>query len=150
MRALREQSESRDQTEFQRAYRAAFGLSLEHSAEDRQLRAELAAAAAAGELGAIEAQQRMAAALAIGDSLQARALAQLAYEHRLDELGADAWIGVAEMYGGSAPAVDKLMAAVFDVGAEPSKLDKFRDKAATEIAIPSDLHGSLAAARGRR
>ena len=145
-RALRERSDARNQEAFARAYRDAFGLDQMRSAEDRALRAELASAAAAGELGPVEAQQRMQGALAIGDSLVARALTQIAFEHRNDELGADAWVAVAEMYGGSAPAVDKVLSAVFDASAEPSKLDRFRDKVATEIAIPPDLQrGSLAA-----
>lgn len=123
-RALRERSDARNQEAFARAYRDAFGLDQMRSAEDRALRAELASAAAAGELGPVEAQQKMQGALAIGDSLVARALAQLAYEHRNDELGADAWVAVAE----------------------PSKLARFRDKVATEIAIPPDLQrGNLTA-----
>jgi hypothetical protein len=142
IRELRARSDARVQAAFDKAYREAFGLSLERSAEDRALRAELAA----NPPGAVEAQQRLAAALAIGDHLQARALAQLAFEHRNDELGADAWMVVAEQYGASAPTADRLMAAVFDAGTEPSKMDKFRDKAATDILVPADLQrGNLAA-----
>ena len=142
LRTLREQSDAREKAAFDKAYKDAFGLSLERPGEDRQLRAELAA----NPPDAIEAGKRMVNALAIGDSTLARALAQIAYEHRNDSPGGDAWVGVAELYGGSSPAVDKLMAAVFAAGAQPHKLDRFRDKVATEIQVPSDLQrGSLAA-----
>ena len=140
MRGLREQSDAREQEAFSRAYREAFGLDQTRSAEDRALRAELAAA----DIGPVEAQQRMASALAIGDTLQARALAQLAYKNRNSELGGDAWIGVMEMYGGSAPAADRVMTNVLAAGGTASKLDRFRDKVATEIQAPPDLQrGSL-------
>jgi hypothetical protein len=141
MQALRAASDSREQSAYEQAYKAAFGLDQSRSAEDRQLRAELAAL----DLGAVETQERMYSALAIGDSLQARALAQIAYGHRHDSVGADYWMAVASAWGGSAPAVDRLLTAVYDAGAEPSKLDRFRDKAAAEIAVPSDLSGSLEA-----
>jgi hypothetical protein len=44
MRELGERSDARTGAEFGRAYLQAFGLSAEHSAEDRALRAELPAA----------------------------------------------------------------------------------------------------------
>ena len=142
LRTLREQSDAREKAAFDKAYKDAFGLSLERPGEDRQLRAELAA----NPPDAIEAGKRMVNALAIDDKYMARALAQIAFDHRMDELGGEAWIGVAELYGGSAPAVDKLMSAVFAAGAVPAKLDRFRDKVATEVQVPSDLQrGSLAA-----
>jgi hypothetical protein len=139
MRVLRDKSDERVQAEYNKAYRAAFGLDQSRSAEDRAIRAELSSLAAAGDLGAIEAYQRMQSALVIGDSLTARALAAIAFEHRGDELGADSWTVVAELYGGSAPAADRAMAAVYDAGAEPDKVTRFRDKLQTEVNVPDDL-----------
>ena len=146
MRALRAASDERAGAEFGKAYRDAFGLSESHSAEDRALRAELASANDGAGIGASEAQQRMSEALAVGDKLMARALAQIAFQSRGATLGADTWMAVLEMYGASAPAADQHMRAVLAAGDGGSKIDRFRDKLQTEVSVPTDLQrGSLEA-----
>ena len=137
MRAVRAESDAREKARYDQAYREAFGISLTQSAEDRALRAEFGAAAASGELGPAEAQARMNSALAIGDSLVARALAEIAFEHRADSIGADAWTAVSEMYGGSAPAADRVMSAVYQLArAIPPTLDQFRGRCRNRDSHP--------------
>jgi hypothetical protein len=85
----------------------------------------------------------MDAALAIGDSMVARALAEVAFERRNDQLDGQAWVRVCETYGSYAPAVDRVLSAVFEAGAIPHAADQFTDKAATEVIVPRDLVGSL-------
>ena len=139
MRALRERSNEREQKAFDKAFREAFGLLPDRSAEDRDLRAKLAA----NPPSAAEAYAMMQSALAIGDTLQARALAQVAYENRLDSMGGDTWVNVLEMYGGSNPELDRQITNVLIFSGQPDKIDRFRDKLQTEIPQPSDLHGNL-------
>jgi hypothetical protein len=140
MAALRAASDAREQEAFSKAYREAFGLDQARSAEDRALRAELAAA----NLGPSEARTRMTQALAIGDTLQARALAAVAWEHQQDEMGGRAWNDVLADYSDSSPNVERQMAnLVIFSGTGNDKIARFQDKLYTEVPQPSDLPGNL-------
>lgn len=86
----------------------------------------------------------MISALQIGDELQARALAKMAWDHRLDEMGGAAWVdGVLQLYGDASPDNDRLITNLLTFGGYASKIDRFRDKLQTEIPQPSDLPGDL-------
>lgn len=130
MSELRERSDEREATAFGKAYLEAFGLRPDKSAEDRDLRARLDA----NPPDAVDAHAMMVAALQIGDELQARALAKLAWDHRLDELGGSAWVdNVLQPYGDSSPENDRLITNLITFGGQPAKIDRFRDKLQTEI-----------------
>jgi hypothetical protein len=139
MRELRERSNERERTALDRAYREAFGLLPDRSAEDRDLRAKLAA----NPLSAVDAYAQMVSALAIGDVLLARAIAQVAYDNRLNELDGEAWVNVLEAYGGSHTELDRQITNVLVFSGLPSKIDRFRDKLSTEIPQPADIRGDL-------
>jgi hypothetical protein len=133
-------SDKREADALAKAYREAFGLDLTHSAEDRQLRADLAA----NPPSAAEARNRIAAALAVGDSLQARALAQLAWDSRNAQDGSGpAWYDVLETYGSYTDATARHMTNLATFAGAPSKIEKFQDRMQTEIVAPSGLSGNL-------
>jgi hypothetical protein len=139
MSALRARSNERESAALAGAYREAFGLLPDRSAEDRDLRAKLAA----NPPSAVDAYAQMVSALAIGDVLLARAIAQVAYENRLNEMDGEAWVNVLEAYGGSNTELDRQITNVLIFSGQPDKIDRFRDKLQTEIPQPSDLRGDI-------
>ena len=146
MAALRQASADREEGERRKAYLAAFGLDLTRSAEDRELRAELAAA----EPGAVETERRMSQALRVGDLLAARAVAAYAFDRRNDEMGGDAFRGVLDLFAGHSEGIERQMVSLAslddDIGQSgAAKLARLGDKLLVEIQQPSDLPGNIGA-----
>jgi hypothetical protein len=139
MQALRARSDERTSAEAAKAYRAAFGIRPERSAEDRSYRDSLTAR----NVGWEEAAQLFAQAQARGDELAQTALAEYAWQRHDDPLGGKAWLdSILVPYGASKPAYDAALTTLSDA-VEPDRMGQLRDKVATEIAQPPDLHGDL-------
>jgi hypothetical protein len=141
MSAIRTRSDERTAAEFATAYRQAFGLRPDRSAEDRAYRDSLAAR----DIGPTEAQALFAQAQARGDELAKTALAEYAWTRKDNPLDGKAWVdAVLQPYGDSNSSYDKAIMTLIGIG-NPDRMTQFRDKTATEITQPSDLRGDLRA-----
>jgi hypothetical protein len=137
MRDLKAASDARRQAGSAAAYRKAFGIDPARAAEDRALRAQLAKdAPSAG-----EAQRMFNEASARGDGLMCRALAEYAFSQRYTPGGH--FIAVLQAYGDAFPANDAAVRGVLEFSEEPSKVEKFADKMATDILVPADMPPNL-------
>lgn len=136
MRELRAGSNDRSSEEAAKSYKACFGIRPDRSAEDRAYRDSLAAQ----ELSATDASRLMAQAIMRGDELAQTALAEYAWNAHHDPVSGKSFIPVLESYAdaGYGDALNALASL-----SEPSKIDRFTDKVATEISQPSDLPGNL-------
>jgi hypothetical protein len=118
------------------AYHAAFGIFGDDSADDRAYRDRLATNTPTAD----EANKMMALAIARGDLVTQRGLAELAWNNRHNPDGY--WVNVLNKWGDSDGANHEQIMAL--VNLEPaSKVDKFQDKLYTQVVQPEDLPGSL-------
>jgi hypothetical protein len=144
MTALRTASADREEGERRTAYLAAFGISPDRSQEERGLRIAIENA----NPSAVETARWMETALRVNDLLQAKAIAAFAFEHRNDEMGADAYRSVLDAYAGHSDGIRRQMTALAETDSDigqsgAARMVRLQDKLMTEIPTPSDLPGSL-------
>ena len=138
MKEIRDSAAAREAEESASAYRAAFGIRPDRSAEDRAYRDSLATRNLThSEAGALFAQ-----AQARGDSVAQTALAEYAWGQRNNELDGHAWIPLLESYAGSSAVFGKALSTLVGIE-QPSKLERLQQKMSMEVAVPSDMHGDL-------
>lgn len=138
IREIRESAAAREADESGRAYKALFGIRPDRAGEDRQYRDGLAAR----NLSAAEARALYAQAHTRGDELAMTAIAELAWQHRSDQLDGSNWIPILEAHAGTSAALGNAAATLVSIE-QPSKLDRLQEKMAMEVPVPSDMHGDL-------
>jgi len=138
MAELRGKSDERIAGDTAKAYRAAFGIRPDRSAEDRAYRDSLVA----NKTDAPTARALMAQAVARGDDVAMTALAEYAWQHHGEPMEGKAWIPILETYGESSDAYRNALGTLVSL-TSPDKISRFQDKLATEITQPSDLVGNL-------
>jgi hypothetical protein len=145
LREIRRTSAARTATAQESAFRAAFGIDASRAAEERALRAELAASAPE----AVEVEARLVNALRIGDHLAAKVLGNFAWDRRNNPLDGPAYKGILNTYAGISPSVHKTLAELVasDEGIGDSgdaKMARLQDKLLTEVSMPEEVAmGSL-------
>jgi hypothetical protein len=142
VKAIKDKADARQGTEQDAAYKTLFGLNAGRAAEDRSYRDSLAARVDEGSLDANRAAALYNLAVTRGDELGMTALAELAWQHSGDEMGATAWHPILDAHRGQSDELGNAMTSLVAL-VNPDKISRMREKLELEVVQPEDLPGNL-------